>query len=219
MREAEITQLQVGLDGQCLTLDTFGIDYYNLYIITELLPGASLRELLRRLPAMRMHEATARLIMRRLFAFLRDLHRRSVAHCDLKLDNVAFSIVPAHQDDEALKNRVSPFPTDAFVEEDFQRLLAVVIDFGQARWAPGALPGADDPLRVEKRLDVRCLGRMLFQMVTGYSLPRDLSTVNLDVVYHTLASGGFLSPPGVVLLRHLLQTANYTAADAHSHPW
>lgn len=216
MREVEIMQYLANT-GQFVLLNAFGIDEYNLYVISEFLPGASLDKLLRRLPGGRVQEATAKHIMERLFELVFILHELSIAHRDLKLDNVAFRIHP--DANAALEARVSPLSAEAIQEDDLWKLLAVVIDFGQAQYRPAAQAGAEDPLTVAKRRDVRCLGRMLFQMVTNKCLPRDLAGYNFVPAYQYLLDNNFLSLPGIMLLKNLLETENFTAAQAREFVW
>lgn len=128
------SQAQPPCSKKFVSLNALGICLYNLYVLSELLPGASLAVLLDRLVGCKVSEPIARHLMKCLLESVLFLHSHNIVHLDLKAENVAFRL--ANSPPIGLKEMVSCMARSELKENIFLGLVTVLIDFGQAEWAP-----------------------------------------------------------------------------------
>jgi len=126
-------------------LTDFGIDGDVPYLVTELLQGKTLADLINEGP---VSPARALDIVRQTLRGLAFAHRQAIAHRDLKPANIFLQALPEHADHVRL------------------------LDFGMAKFLDGATPSYMAPEqakaeRVDTRADIYAAGVILFELLAG----------------------------------------------------
>jgi len=190
-----------------LTLHDFGSEGERVFLVTELLEGESLRELLRRGP---VAEKRAAEITAQVAQGLAAAHERGIVHRDLKPENLFLTRAGGVKIlDFGLARMERPEDASADAMADATTLLETVA--GSVLGTPGYMaPEQVRGERADARSDLFALGVVLHELLTGEAPFRRATAVeSLSAILNDsapdLATHGICSPPLARVAGRLLE--------------
>lgn len=196
-------------------IDYFSIDEKEkIYIVLEYIGGGTLQGLIGRATNGIMPRKQAQLVFRQLLSAVEHIHSKSIVHCDIKPDNLMFTI------DGVLKMTDFGSAEEIGVESDYEILTK---SGGSPAFQPPEVKSgtnASSPVKI----DIWAMGITLYIIATG---KYPFSGTNIYSICENISKGEYqlpdsLEPDLAKLIKGILQinpTERYTIHDIKNSSW